>query len=74
MRNKYERQHMTQYWPNSHSPQWSRQAVITVFRSTWMTTKIKQSRHRSFLYGFDRSPELRVFKLGTEISNQERHC
>ena len=23
---------MTQYWPNSLSPQWSRQAVITVFR------------------------------------------
>ena len=32
MRKKYERQHMTQYWPNSHSPQRSRQAVITVFR------------------------------------------
>ena len=27
-----ERQHMTQYWPNSLSPQWSRQAVITVSR------------------------------------------
>ena len=40
MQNKYERQHMTQYWPDSHSPQWSRQAVITVFRSTWMTTNI----------------------------------
>ena len=35
-----ERQHMTKYWPNSLSPQWSRQAVITVSRSTWMTTKI----------------------------------
>ena len=23
---------MTQYWPNSLSPQWSRQAVITVSR------------------------------------------
>ena len=23
---------MTQYWPNSHAPQWSRQAVITVSR------------------------------------------
>ena len=31
---------MTKYWPDSLSPQWSRQAVITVFRSTWMTTKI----------------------------------
>ena len=27
-----ERQHMTKYWPNSLSPQWSRQAVITVSR------------------------------------------
>ena len=27
-----ERQHMTRYWPNSLSPQWSRQAVITVSR------------------------------------------
>ena len=40
MRNKYEKQYMTQYWLDSHSPQWSRQAVITVSRSTWMTTKI----------------------------------
>ena len=23
---------MIQYWPNSLSPQWSRQAVITIFR------------------------------------------
>ena len=35
-----ERQHMTEYWPKSLYPQWSRQAVITVSRSTWMTTKI----------------------------------
>ena len=35
-----ERQHMTKYWPNSLSPQRSRQAVITISRSTWMTTKI----------------------------------
>ena len=27
-----ERQHMTKYWPNSLSPQQSRQAVITVSR------------------------------------------
>ena len=60
-------QHMTKYWPDSLSHQWSRQAVITVSRSTWMTTKIKWSRHRSFLYGFDRSPEVHVLKLGIEI-------
>ena len=28
------------YWPDSLIPQWSRQAIITVSRSTWMTTKI----------------------------------
>ena len=60
---------MTQYWPNSLSPQWSRQAVITISRSTWMTTNIKWSRHRSFLYGCDRSPGAYVLKLGTEIPN-----
>ena len=31
MRNNME-EHMTQYWPNSLSPQLSRQAVITVSR------------------------------------------
>ena len=61
---------MTQYWPNYLIPQWSRQAVITVSRSTWMTTKIKWSRHRSFLYGCDRSPGTHVSKLGTKIPNQ----
>ena len=65
-----ERQHMTRYWPNSLNSQWSRQAVITVSRSTWMTTKIKWSRHRSFLYGYDRSPGTHVSKLWTEIPNQ----
>ena len=35
-----ERQPMTKYWPNSLSSQWSRQAIITIFRSTWMTTKM----------------------------------
>ena len=35
------RQHMTKYWSDSLIAQWSRQAVITVSRSTWMTTKIK---------------------------------
>ena len=27
-----ERQHITEYWPNSFIPQWSHQAVITVSR------------------------------------------
>ena len=35
-----ERQHMTKYWPNSLIPQWSHQAVITISRSTWKTTKM----------------------------------
>ena len=68
-----ERQHMTEYWPNSLSPQWSRQAVITVSRWTWKTTKLKWSRHRSFLYGCDRSPRIHVFKLGTEIPNLKQY-
>ena len=32
MQNNMEDKHMTRYWPNSLSPQWSRQAVITVSR------------------------------------------
>ena len=34
-----------------------------------MTTRIKWSRHRSFLYGCDRSPEMRVLKLRFKIPN-----
>ena len=30
---------------------------------------IQWSRHRSFLYGCDRSPEVHVLKLGIEIPN-----
>ena len=45
--------------------------VITVFRHDLEDyQKIKWSRHRSFLYGCDRSPGTRVYKLGTEIPNQ----
>ena len=40
MRNNMEDKHMTKYWPDSLSPQWSHETVITVSRSTWMTTKI----------------------------------
>ena len=64
---------MTQYWPNSLLPQRSRQAVITISRSTWMTTKVKWSRHRSFLYGCDRSPGMHVLKLGIEIPNLKQN-
>ena len=48
----------------------TKRIVITVSRSTWKTTKIIWSRHRSFLYGCDRSPGTHVSKLGTEIPNQ----
>ena len=47
--------------------------VITVFRLTWMTTKVKWSLHRSFLYGCDRSPGMHVLKLGTEIPNLKQN-
>ena len=30
---------MINYWPDSQYPQWSRQAVITVSRSTWNSKK-----------------------------------
>ena len=64
---------MTKYWPDSLIPQRSRQAVITVSRSTWMTTTIKWSRHRSFLYEYDLSHGVRVLKLGIEIPNLKQH-
>ena len=35
--------------------------------------KIKWSHHRSFLYGCDRSPEMHVLKLGTEIPNLKQY-
>ena len=69
-----ERQHMTRYWPNSLSPQWSRQAVITVSRYDLDDHKNKKwSRHRSFLYRCDRSSGIRVLKLGIEIPNLKQH-
>ena len=44
--------------------------VITVSRyDLGRLSKIKWSRHRSFLYGCDRSPEAYVLELGTEIPN-----
>ena len=38
-----------------------------------VTTKIKWSRHRSFLYECDRSPGVHVLKLGIEIPNLKHH-
>ena len=63
------RQHMTKYWSDSLSPQWSRQAVITVSRHDLEDHKNLWSRHRSFLYGCDRSPGTCVSKLEIEIPN-----
>ena len=63
MRNKYERQHMTQ---------WSRQAVITASRSTWMTTKINGVATDLFCTGVIGHPRC-TSKLGTEIPNLKRH-
>ena len=35
--------------------------------------KIKWNRHRSFLYGCDRSPEILVLELGIEIPNLKQY-
>ena len=35
--------------------------------------KNKWNRHRSFLYGCDRSPGTHVSKLGTEIPNKKKY-
>ena len=40
MRITTRRQHMTKYWSDSLNPQWSRQAVVMISLSTWMTTKM----------------------------------
>ena len=67
---------MTQYWHNSLSPQWSRQAVITVSRHDLVDHKnknIQWSRHRSFLYGCDRSPDRHVLTLGIEIPKLKQY-
>ena len=64
---------MTQYWPNSLSPQWSRQAVITVSHYDLNDHKNNMESPPIFLYGCDRSPDIHVFKLGTEIPNLKQH-
>ena len=47
--------------------------VTTVFLFDLDDHKNKWSRHRSFLYGCDRSPKMHVLKLGTEIPNLKQH-
>ena len=65
---------MTKYWLDSLSPQWSRQAVITVSRhDLGRLPKIKWSRHRSFLYGCDRSPGVHVLTSGIKIPNLKQY-
>ena len=47
--------------------------VIMGFPLDLNDLKNKWSRHRSFLYGCDRSPEMHVLKLGIEIPNLKQH-
>ena len=42
--------------------------VLTVFPLDLDDYKIKWSRHRSFLYWCDRSPEMHILKLGVDTS------
>ena len=58
------RQHMTKYWSDFLHTQWSRQAVRNLFPLDLDDHENKWSRHRSFLYGCDRSPEIQFLKLG----------
>ena len=65
-----ERQHMTRYWPNSLGSPVESPICHNGFPPRLGRLKtIQWSRHRSFLYGCDRSPETHVLKLGTEIPN-----
>ena len=65
MKNK----HISKYWPDPLIPQWSRQAVITISRSTWMTTKINGVATDLFCTGVIGHPDAYVLKLGIEIPN-----
>ena len=68
-----KRQHMIKYWSDSLCPQWSRQAVITVSRSTRMTTKMNGVATNLFYTGVIGPPRCNVFKLGTKISNLKQY-
>ena len=48
---------MTKFWFDSLIPQRSRQAVITISRSTWMTTKINGVATDLFCTGVIGHPE-----------------
>ena len=73
MRNKYERQYVTKYWPDSLTPQWSRQAVITVSRHNLDDHKHKNGVATDlFCTGVIGHPRC-TSKLGTEIPNLKRH-
>ena len=65
---------MTQYWPDSLSPQWSRQAVITVSRHDLDDHKTYNGvATYLFCTGVIGHPGYMFFKLGTEISNLKQH-
>ena len=62
---------MTQYWPNSLSLQWSRQAVITVSHHDLVDHKNKYGvANDLFCTGVIGHPR-HVFKLETEISSKK---
>ena len=48
MRNNIKEKHISKNWPNPLSLQWSHQAVITISRSTWMTSKINETATNLF--------------------------
>ena len=56
----FQKQHLINML-DSRSPQWSRQAVITVSRSTWNSKNQKGSRHQSFLTRCDWPPKRFIF-------------
>ena len=46
----FQKQHLINR-PDSQSPQWSRQAVITIFRSTWNSKNKKGVATNLFCFG-----------------------
>ena len=61
------RQHMTKYWSDILSSLEESPIYHNGFSLDLDDHKNKWSRHRSFLYGCDRSPEMYVLKLGIKI-------
>ena len=60
---------MTKYWSDSLGPQWNRQVVITVSRSTWMTTKINGAAIDLFCTGVIGHLEYNFLNLGSGDPN-----